>query len=343
MDTTTTGPAEEGEQPKDSMQVVVVEALPDIESADAHTLGVVAGVKGKETEAENEESDDGTSENESDGDGERGVKRVKLDNEGDETIATATQEQAEAASSNNADGAGEEKVAEEEDETFELRMTWAGQGFDLRVQGSDRLYDFKAMIYSLTAVPPDRQKLIGLVRGKIPGDETCFKDLPLSGSGVRKFACIGTPQEMTFKDPSEMDPKNLPDVMDDFDVSYREQAVKPADDARNQRRVQQRIDTCQIDIMNEPRPGKALLVLDLDYTIVDTEPLLKGSLPTAQCLRPGLHEFLEKAYESYDIAVWSQTHWRWLESKLVEMGMIGDLTRNYKIFGTRAGKAYKHE
>jgi hypothetical protein len=67
--------------------------------------------------------------------------------------------------------------------------------------------------------------------------------------------------------------------------------------------------------MNEPRPGKGLLVLDLDYSmsfhldkrrkpliveslphkaIVDTEPLLKGSLPTSHCLRPGLHEFLEK-------------------------------------------------
>lgn len=47
------------------------------------------------------------------------------------------------------------------------------------------------------------------------------KDLPIPGSGIRKFACIGTPQEMTFKDPSEMDPKNLPDVMDDFDVSCK--------------------------------------------------------------------------------------------------------------------------
>lgn len=71
--------------------------------------------------------------------------------------------------------------------------------------------------------------------------------------------------------------------------------------------------------MNEPRPGKGLLVLDLDYStspspspsramsliswcgvaIVDTEPLLKGSLPTSHCLRPGLHEFLEKYVSSF--------------------------------------------
>lgn len=34
-----------------------------------------------------------------------------------------------------------------------------------------------------------------------------------------KFTLIGTPQDKTFVDPSDVDPKMLPDVMDDFDVS----------------------------------------------------------------------------------------------------------------------------
>lgn len=149
MDTTTPGP-EDPEQ-KESMQVVV-EALPDIESSHAHTLGAaVAGVKGKETETagNDEESDDAgdnTSENESDNDGDTGrdVKRVKLDMNGEEVITASTQEQAQAGNSSDAHTeVTEAKAAEEEDEVFELRMTWAGQGFDLRVQGSDRLYDFK--------------------------------------------------------------------------------------------------------------------------------------------------------------------------------------------------------
>ena len=56
--------------------------------------------------------------------------------------------------------------------------------------------------------------------------------------------------------------------------------------------------------MNEPRPGKRLLVLDLDYSerrpgtgltiaLVDTRPLLDGSLPTTECARPYMHQFLE--------------------------------------------------
>jgi ubiquitin-like domain-containing CTD phosphatase 1 len=35
-------------------------------------------------------------------------------------------------------------------------------------------------------------------------------------------------------------------------------------------------------------------------------------------------------YPYYDIVIWSQTHWRWLESKLVELNVIGG-DKNYKI------------
>ena len=38
-----------------------------------------------------------------------------------------------------------------------------------------------------------------------------------------KFTLIGTPQDKTFVDPSDVDPKMLPDVMDDFDVSCTSQ------------------------------------------------------------------------------------------------------------------------
>jgi len=35
-----------------------------------------------------------------------------------------------------------------------------------------------------------------------------------------------------------------------------------------------------------------------------------------------MDEFLTNAYKYYDLVVWSQTSWRWLETKLTELGML---------------------
>ena len=32
--------------------------------------------------------------------------------------------------------------------------------------------------------------------------------------------------------------------------------------------------------------------------------------------------FLTNVYQYYDLVVWSQTSWRWLETKLTELGML---------------------
>lgn len=34
-----------------------------------------------------------------------------------------------------------------------------------------RVFDLKAALFSLTNVPPERQKILGLVKGKLPPDE----------------------------------------------------------------------------------------------------------------------------------------------------------------------------
>lgn len=37
--------------------------------------------------------------------------------------------------------------------------------------------DLKAVIYSVTAVPPERQKILGLVLGQIPADDALLSTL----------------------------------------------------------------------------------------------------------------------------------------------------------------------
>ena len=36
----------------------------------------------------------------------------------------------------------------------------------------ERVYDLKGILYSLTKVPPERQKILGLVKGKLPPEQT---------------------------------------------------------------------------------------------------------------------------------------------------------------------------
>jgi len=64
---------------------------------------------------------------------------------------------------------------------------------------------------------------------------------------------------------------------------------------------------------------RRLLVLDLDYTLFDC----KGTAENiSELSRPFLHEFLTACHAHYDIVIWSQTSWRWLEAKITELGML---------------------
>jgi ubiquitin-like domain-containing CTD phosphatase 1 len=114
--------------------------------------------------------------------------------------------------------------------------------------------------------------------------------------------------------------------------------------------------------MNEPRDNKPLMVLDLDHTLLDfsSKTLQRqtgDSTPGAAAAamkRPHMDLFLTTAYRHYDLVVWSQTSWRWLETKLTELGMLThagykfcfvlDKTSMFAITSTkRDGTSFKHQ
>lgn len=59
-------------------------------------------------------------------------------------------------------------------------------------------------------------------------------------------------------------------------------------------KIEKRIKEYQIKEKNEPRPGKNLLVLDIDYTLFDHRSVAETG---AELMRPYLHEFLTSAYQ----------------------------------------------
>ena len=108
-----------------------------------------------------------------------------------------------------------------EEEWWDLRMSWGGRVYDLKVGGNDmcvltqlrwseeligRVYDFRAAIQGLTAVPPARQKLIGLLttsKSKLGFelDSTRFRELGVKKGG--KFTMVGTPEGEEEKVPKD--------------------------------------------------------------------------------------------------------------------------------------------
>ncbi len=85
------------------------------------------------------------------------------------------------------------------------------------------------------------------------------------------------------------------------------------DKEENHRKIQRRVETYKINIRNEPRKGKHLLVLDIDYTLFDHRSVAEAPM---QLARPYLHEFLTRAYKHYDIIIWSATSMKWVELKM---------------------------
>jgi HAD-superfamily hydrolase (TIGR02245 family) len=101
-----------------------------------------------------------------------------------------------------------------------------------------------------------------------------------------------------------------------------------AEQAAIQQKISRLTQKIDIKFLNPPRWGSKLLVLDLDHTLIDFS--CRFEFMFEQLKRPYLDKFLAACYrQQYDIAIWSQTNWRWLELKLTELNLLN--RKEYKI------------
>ncbi|XP_022344616.1 ubiquitin-like domain-containing CTD phosphatase 1 [Crassostrea virginica] len=200
-------------------------------------------------------------------------------------------------------------------------VKWSGQEFKLTVDKDGTVENLKKAIQDATGVLPERQKLLGLkFKGKPPGDEVALTDLKLKAS--TKIMMMGTREEEL--DKVKEAPKDLPEVVNDFDIEEDEIAIENREEYLA--KIERRIKEYKISVLNEPREGKKLLVLDIDYTLFDHRSVAETA---NELMRPFLHEFLQSAYEHYDIVIWSATSMKWVEVKMKELGVTSN--PNYKI------------
>jgi len=179
--------------------------------------------------------------------------------------------------------------------------------------GGMTVLDFKKAIEDLTCVRPERQKLLNLkYKGKPADDETKMNVIGLKPGA--KIMMMGS-LESSVADAQNV-PENLPPVLNDLDIEEEEVAIENRQDYLS--KVERRVKEYQVKILNEMRPGKKLLVLDIDYTLFEHRSTAETG---AELMRPFLHEFLTSAYKNYDIVIWSATSMKWIEEKMKLLGV----------------------
>ncbi|ESO05305.1 hypothetical protein HELRODRAFT_156877 [Helobdella robusta] len=212
-------------------------------------------------------------------------------------------------------------MAEGVEVALNIIVKWNGCDYKINLMPSSNILDLKNSIYKETNVLPERQKLMGLkFKGKIPGDEVCLKDLQLKDN--LKIMMMGTQEEEIAKVTEGV--VEYPEVVNDLDIE--EEVVEIQNKAEYLSKIEKRINTYQINILNNPRPNKKLLVLDIDYTLFDHRSVGETG---SDLMRPYLHEFLTSSYADYDIVIWSATSMKWIEAKMNELGVSKN--PNYKL------------
>lgn len=193
-------------------------------------------------------------------------------------------------------------------------IKWNGQKLEVNeLTDSATVLQLKNTLYEKTRVLPERQKLMGLKHnGKPAGDEVLLKDLGLK-EGV-KIMMVGTPEAEIEKVKVVVE---CPEVVDDFDIE--EDIIEVQNRKEYLDKIEKRISTYDLKILNPIRPNKKLLVLDIDYTLFDHKSVGETG---NDLMRPYLHEFLTKAYVHYEIVIWSATSMKWITAKMEELGVM---------------------
>ncbi|KAK2966074.1 hypothetical protein RJ640_025570 [Escallonia rubra] len=205
------------------------------------------------------------------------------------------------------------------EEELTLTVKWSGKEYTVRVCGDDSVGELKRRICEATNVLPKRQKLLyPKIGSKLADDSVLLSQLPLKSS--LKMTMIGT-----VEDDIIVDQVDSPDILDDFELG-QDEAVDIKDKVVNKQKLRRRADQYKIELRNPCRKGKKLLVLDIDYTLFDHQSPAEHPL---QLMRPYLHEFLTAVYAEYDIIIWSATSMKWVELKMVQLGVLDN--PNYKI------------
>ncbi|KAG5461378.1 MAG: hypothetical protein BJ554DRAFT_6440 [Olpidium bornovanus] len=134
--------------------------------------------------------------------------------------------------------ASEEQEDDPEERTVRLLVTWSAKAIQLDVRPTETISQLKGQLAGLTNVLPKRQKLIGLVKGKLPVRAECrvADDVVLGSLSLKdghNILMMGT-AEADILDPDLLD---LPEVLNDFDIDYADAHENYLNDQKNRMKL----------------------------------------------------------------------------------------------------------
>lgn len=206
-----------------------------------------------------------------------------------------------------------------DDGMVELVFKWSGDEFPIMVSRDETVGDVKRRLGEITRVLPKRQKIMGLLLAA--GKKAAADDTPVSQLLIKpnmKLMMLGSSEEVI--DATNRAGEEAPPVVDDFQMQEDVfEALEPANDPDVLAKLERRLKSVDVAVLNAPRPGKKLLVTDIDYTIFDLGSQAETPMELA---RPHLHAFLTSVYKDYDIVIWSANSMKWMEVKMRGLGVL---------------------
>ncbi|XP_041441478.1 ubiquitin-like domain-containing CTD phosphatase 1 [Xenopus laevis] len=156
---------------------------------------------------------------------------------------------------------------------------WGGQLFPLStLSEEDTVLDLEHFLKSLTGVLPESMKLLGLkYRGK-PAENLKLGVLKLKPK--TKITMMGAWEESLEEVIGW--PPNIDDVVNDFDIEEEVVEVKTEE---NVAKISCCVKDYKVEVLNPPREGNKLLIMDVDYTLFGkfTFVLSKLNLHSVTC------------------------------------------------------------
>ncbi|KAF2895075.1 hypothetical protein ILUMI_11104 [Ignelater luminosus] len=217
-----------------------------------------------------------------------------------------------------------------------LKIQWENMYFTVDIASEDTILDIKSRIYTATDLQPTSQVFLNLCLPDNLQEESCLLEaLNLEPGFLLRIGeqsqeqCLGSSSNAPIDfQQIILECNSIISLIAEHEQSCSHSTIAPVDgeeqpsstiEKNNEKSTEN-----QCKELSAPRPGKKLVVLDIDHTIIDYHASRPRWVP-----RPYLQVFLESIYEDYDIGIWSATE---MKTALLKLSMLGMLTnRHYKI------------